>query len=896
MTPLLHASLRLKLTTALAACATALGLAQTLHAEGPCVWWEAEDFDESTNVVVQDHGPSSAYGRVLSESSLIEARNNDTNAEKLSASYTVNVPRDATWNLWVRKFWKHGPFKWRFEDGDWETCGRDIALHSNSYIAKFIGTNWVFLGTVELKAGTHTFEIESLDNKGFFDCFLLIDGPFQPAGRLKPGETSGDADPGHFAWEPPADPFGAQSLIDLRYLNEPEAGSKGRVQRKGDGFVFGDGSPARFWMTQGSNVHGMRPAMADVHARRLAKYGINMVRFDFQEAFRIWRSGNREAFERKLDQIHYGVSTLKKHGIYLFFGHLFWDTAVTALHDGDLPGLKKGQKATGAMFVNEDLRQMYLRWVRDLMTPVNPYTGLSMAEDPAIAIFEVLNESNVLFWTMNPNQLAPHTRDLLHTAFGEFAARKHRSLERALEYWGDEVDGDNPDNGQAGLVTAWHMTSQGFNAHPRRATDQIEFLTGLQFDLYERMKREFREIGLQQLIAGSNWKTADPSTLGPLEHYSYTAVDMICRNEYFAPVYIENERFFAVDVGDTFGPISALKSPEAAGPLMINQLVDMPYLITENNWETPNPYRVEWPFLVATYGSVAGVDAWNFFSYDTPMWKSTFSVWDVNTPMTIGQFPAYALMYRRGDVVSGDPAVVEGRPIEDLYNNKPVALPEIQFKDEVWKNQLGGDPTVDFESKINPRAFFVGPVRLDLSVDEPSLETADLDAFLDEESKVIRNTNAQLEWNYQTGIVRVNTPTSQGVAGFLKDGGTLTLRDVAVASRNDYGALIVVSMDGLPLHQSARILIQAGTTEQPYGFRTEPEGEFGRRITSVGGYPMNVEKVDATVTLKGMAGRTVTALDHLGYPTDTPVQTRQSGRNLVIDLPSDTLYTIVESG
>ncbi|MGF1484009.1 MAG: hypothetical protein ACFBZ8_06560 [Opitutales bacterium] len=869
-------------------------LTTSLCATSPAfVWWEAEDFETSTNVEVQEHAPDSEYGSVLSEHTLIEAANTNA-AEKLTASYTQRVPSAGKWDLWVRKFWKHGPFKWRINDGDWQTCGRDIALHSDSYILKFIGTNWVYLGEVELEAGEFTFAIESLDNKGFFDCFLLIDGPFQPAGRLKPGIRSGEAEDGHFAWEPPTDPFGPESLIDLRHLNESEAGINGHVRRKGDHFVLGDGTPVKFWTTQATALMPMKPKMKDVHARRLAKYGVNLARLEFLHAFKIWRSGDQEAFAVQLDKIHRTFAALKAQGIYVYFGHLFWDTHVTALSDVDLPGLKKGQKTTGALFVNEPLQAKYLEWVRALMTPVNPYTGLSLAEDPALAIIEIQNESNLLFWTMNPAQLPKTTRTYLQEAFGEFAKERYGSIEKAIEHWGEPIEGDDPAHGKAGLLGAWHMTNAGYDANPARMADQIELLAGLQFQLNAKMKQAFRDMGIQALVAGSNWKTADPSTLGPLEHHSYTAVDMICRNEYFSPISIENERTYAVDVGDAFGPISAFLAPEAAGPLMTNQLVDFPYLITENNWDTPNPYRVEWPFLVATYGSMAGVDAWSFFAYDTPMWRTTFDVWDISTPMTLGQFPAYALMYRRGDVVSGEPAVLEHKPLQELYQNKPVALPEIQFKDAVWKNTLGGDPTVEFESKVNPRAFFAGPVRLNLTADESQLETADLDKLINEQRKRIQNTNGQLVWDYRKGFATVDTPTSKGACGFLKKAGRVRLGFVVIEADNHYGAITLVSLDGKPLEASERILIQAGTREQPFGFETVKEGAHGRRITSVGGYPMNVEKIDATVAIKGFAGRKVTALDALGYPTDRIVQTQETNGNLIIKLPADTLYTVIE--
>ncbi len=41
----------------------------------------------------------------------------------------------------------------------------------------------------------------------------------------------------------------------------------------------------------------------------------------------------------------------------------------------------------------------------------NPYTGLSYAEDPAVAFVEIVNESSVLFYkSMNPLKQSPTLR------------------------------------------------------------------------------------------------------------------------------------------------------------------------------------------------------------------------------------------------------------------------------------------------------------------------------------------------------------------------------------------------------------------------------------------------------------------------------------------------------
>ena len=54
---------------------------------------------------------------------------------------------------------------------------------------------------------------------------------------------------GTWAFTPARDQFSPNALLDLRYLNEKEAGQSGFVRRSADGndFVLGNGQQARFW-------------------------------------------------------------------------------------------------------------------------------------------------------------------------------------------------------------------------------------------------------------------------------------------------------------------------------------------------------------------------------------------------------------------------------------------------------------------------------------------------------------------------------------------------------------------------------------------------------------------------------------------------------------------------
>jgi len=866
------------------------------------VWWEGESLAK-TNLPNPD-APfpgdiTEAERDKLSGGSWLYTQGPESDTPYF-VEYRVEVPEAATYNFWVRKFWRHGPFRWRFDEGEWAVCGRDIALHDETYLRKFIGANWVYLGQVSLTQGEHTLRVEMLGRTGggCLDCFVVIDGPFVPRGKLKPGEKSGLARTGYFAWEPGADPLSDDCPIDLRHLNEAEAGQDGFVRREGNGFVLGGGEPVRFWMVQGDGLMRMKDPMVDYWARRLAKYGVNVVRLGMLDLFRDWKEGDTDAFRRKLDRLHHLVSALKREGIYVYLGHLWW-------HTTSLPV----EGAFGLLYFDPDGRRMYLDWVDALVNTPNPYTGLPMAQDPAVAFIEIQNESSLFFWTFRPQSMtAPH-REAMERQFAEWAARKHGSVQAALEAWGaekppsavSEVSGDFPADGRLGLYPAGHLTLNDWavaQRNPKRAADQLQFMTEFQRRFYEDMIRAWRQdLGVKNLITCSNWKTADPRNLGVLERYLYTAGDAICRNTYYDVEYDPRpERFYAVDAGDTYADYSALKPPMFPAPLTVAHVGDHPEMYTENNWCRPNRYRVEWPFLVATYGSMIGMDGWTFFALDTPLWTSQMSVWEVNCPSVLGQFPAAALMFRKGYVQEAPAAVTERMSLQDLYDFGQSALFELTGRDALWVSRIGDleGAASKAEMRADRLAFFVGKVNRVLTDGPGGLEISpELDACIDHEAQRVRSLTGQLQWDYGTGLVTVDTPQAQGVCGFLKEAGSVELGDVTIDCGNEYGAILVVSLDGKPIAESERLLIQAGTEDWPYGFRTEPvDGK--KRIADLGGYPPNVQEVRALVTLKSAGRRAVQVLDANGYPSGRAARVIREGDGLVIILPEDSLYTLVE--
>jgi hypothetical protein len=217
----------------------------------------------------------------------------------------------------------------------------------------------------------------------------------------------------------------------------------------------------------------------------------------------------------------------------------------------------------------------------------------------------------------------------------------------------------------------------------KRASDQLQFMVEWQKAFYENMIKDLKKkLGFKNLITCSNWQTADPKTLGVLELYTYTPGDAVCRNVYYSVKYDPKpKRFYAVDIDDTYIEASALNSKGIPSPLTVGHIDSHPYMITENNWTRPSRFRAEWPFLVAGYGSMMGVDGWTFFALDTPVWVSQMEVWEVNSPSILGQFPAAALLFRKGYIKEAKPALTDILSLKDLYNFKGSSLFELGGRD-----------------------------------------------------------------------------------------------------------------------------------------------------------------------------------------------------------------------
>ncbi len=870
------------------------------------IWWEGESPVE-TNFPEETWFSASTFenNRHLLSGGAWLTNAGERGKDEAFAKYKIEVPTDGEYNFWCRKFWKHGPFKWRFDDDEWQVCGRNIALADNAYIRTHLGANWVYLGKVKLTSGSRIFELRLLAKEGesltaCFDAFILTPGLFMPNGKLKPDERSGIADSGYFPFEPPLDHFDPEALLDLRHLNEKFAGEHGFIQRDGLNFALGNGQHVRFWgVNVSTNNAGQSRESVDYLARKLAKLGVNVVRYHspiFDD-----REDPANVNPEKLDDIFYLVNALKREGIYTMLSFYFPLWFNVKPHYG-IPGYDtiQSKRPFALLTFDERMQEIYKSWARHLLDTENPYTGLTLAQDPAIAIVEIINEDSYFFWTFTKRNIPDVHWKKLETIYGQWLINRYGSLEKAFAVWGSaKHDDDDAAAGRAGLYEAWHMTTNGSKAggpdKTRRVGDQVRFLTEHQRGFYASIVKYFKEeLGFGGLISPSNWHVSDGSMLDALERYTYTAGDVIDRHGYFGGKHEGDGANYSVRVDHTFSDRAAVTAPERL-PIQFFQIDGYPHIISEIGWPNPNRYRADATFLNSAYGSLQGADGFFFFAVGSNFISDTaLSKFAVCSPVTANTFPAAALQYRRGDVTEAENVVYQILDLEELYAMKGSGASTAEALDELRKKDIpeGGEAT-GAVNKLDPLSFYVGRVVRAFGTDPEKSTQRDLAKYIDREDRTIKSITGELSWDYGAGIIIVDTPRSQGAAGFLSKAGKIELTDVAIEVKNEFSSVMIISLDDHPLRTSRKILIQVMTQEQPYGFKTE-----GDKITDLGSAPFGVKKIDARVSLKleGAGKPTVTALDENGYGTKKAVMTSGDGIKtpLLIKLAEDSIYHVIQ--
>lgn len=237
------------------------------------------------------------------------------------------------------------------------------------------------------------------------------------------------------------------------------AGSGGFIKSEGDHFVDDSGAERRFL---GTNIcfTGCFPSHEDAEkvAAELARYGINLVRLHYvHHKFppqKIYPKMDSFIEPEQLEKFDYLFAKLKERGIYTYF----------QLNIARKFGAQNGFENAGQLpFLNHgvdnfDSKMIALqkKYIQEILSHKNPYTGLAYKDDPAIGMLELANENTITYAWFTPRYRFPNLVEPYATEFrdlwNQWLNNKYGSTNKLKEAWMTGFDGDGTEYIADGLL------------------------------------------------------------------------------------------------------------------------------------------------------------------------------------------------------------------------------------------------------------------------------------------------------------------------------------------------------------------------------------------------------------------------------------------------------------
>ena len=802
------------------------------------------------------------------------------------ADYLVTAKEPGTYQLYLRGNPIQCSMSLRISGGEWQKIDTTRTLTEQENIAddgvpdlRFLA--WIDAGKVELKVGENTvsFRTESARSfHGYIDCFVLANEPFTPSGLLKPKQMAKlekktlEQGKGWLPFAPKSEAMSQDSAINLRGLNEKLAGEHGFIKVKGDEFILGDsGQPVRFWGVNGPPRELSGETLKQC-ARFMAQYGVNLARL---HGAIYDGSGNLdpEEVQRRIRT----VRALKAEGIYSELSIYF---PLWMQPKPDTPWLKgyDGSKHPfAALYFNKDFQQQYRKWWEALLLTPGA-DGQRLIDEPAVMCAEIVNEDSYFFWTFNEQNVPDIQLRIVEKQFGDWLAGKYGSIDAAFAKWqGPALKRDNAAEGRVAFRPLYNI----FTDKKLRDRDTTQFLAESQRNFYLETQKFLRDLGFKGLITASNWITANAEVLGPVEKWTYSRGDFIDRHGYFGNYVSGDNSAWSMRDGHTYADRSALrfenehpkKPKNFSHPSMDITYDGKPSMISETSWTRPNRYRSEAPLFLAAYGALQNSAAIVQFAFDGPTWavKPNYFMqpWTLMSPAAMGQFPAAALIYRKGLVAPGAVLADIQLAVPELMALKGTPLPQDANFDELRLSDVPSGMEIKPGNVIDPLIHMAGRTRVTFAATSRPANLADLSKLIDRKASTVSSVTGELRLNYDIGLLTVNAPSAQAVSGMLKQAGKTQTDDLIVESDMEVGHIIAVSLDGRPLKTSTKILLQVMSEEQNSGFQTAYVDEQIQQIVAIGRDPWMFRELRGTVTWRrpDAASLKCQPLDFSGQPS-----------------------------
>jgi hypothetical protein len=246
------------------------------------------------------------------------------------------------------------------------------------------------------------------------------------------------------------------SVANLSGLLHKPAGKFGHIRAGDDGHLYAGKDRIRFFgVDLAFSANFPRKEDAGKLAARMAKFGINIVRFHIMDMRRFpdgilarGAADTRELDPEALDRLDFFTAQLERNGIYVYLCLLNYRPFDAA--DGlpkeieQLGDPYQGRHVIG--FYDARILELQREYARKLLGHRNVCTGLTYAEDPAVAFVEINNENGLIHaWLGGVVDKLPEVfQPELKRQWNQWLSQRYGSSARLRQAWGvkDEALGD----------------------------------------------------------------------------------------------------------------------------------------------------------------------------------------------------------------------------------------------------------------------------------------------------------------------------------------------------------------------------------------------------------------------------------------------------------------------
>ena len=686
-------------------------------------------------------------------------------------------------------------------------------------------------------------------------------------------------------WTAPA------GLVDLSDFLDRPAGKDGFVAIRDGRIYTPTGKRLRIWgvnLTAGACFPEKddAPKVAD----HLARFGVNAVRFHFLDSN--WGPGKslfpagdstRTLDPAQLDRLDWFVHQLKLRGIYSNFnlnvGRVFRSS--DGVTDHGCLGLGKAVTIFDPHVIN-----LQKEYASQLLTHRNPYTDAEYRSEPALAIVELVNENSLVeAWFSgrlvgrDPAPTSDTWAGVTHAYARQLDGRYNDWLKQKLAP--DALAAIRKAAAVADDQPLPRLLPDEFDkADASRFAAEARFYMEVEDSFFQQMYRFLKDdLKARQLVVATSdhnhWKTGYPLLA------SASKLDIVDGHVYWQHPSTRTDpgtgrrQSYIPNTPMTDDPLHS-----TVVQLARSAVAGKPYTVSETNHPFPNEYACEGIPILAAYALLHDWDGIFFYTFeheDPAQWKTrTPGNFDIAPdPVKMVGLAAAAAMFHRADVRPAE------RSIDRSYS-------PAQIVESLRLPSTANQPL--FTPGFPSSAALIHGSRI-ASFDTPAPAYPAI-----ETPNPIASDTGQLQWHHgkADGLVTVSTPRTQALIGHLAKSKS-PLPNLSARLDTPFGAIILTSLDGLPLDRSNRMLLAATARSALTGMKRNDERtsliDWGKR-------PMRIEPVAGTVLLTNRANAAdleVVALDPAAQPIAQPLRISPKDGAYAIPLNHPTAWYLIRT-